>query len=110
MSKVEKFMKTKKYLTKECIDVAKKGMENNWAINKVSTYIMEEYKGIDQYIVLHTVMNHHWKNENREEIVNEMDEHFWKTIERWVNPTINRDEEKFLISATNSVFAIPTKY
>jgi hypothetical protein len=71
---------------------------------------MEEYKGIDQYIVLHTVMNHHWKNENREEIVNEMDEHFWKTIERWVNPTINRDEEKFLISATNSVFAIPTKY
>ena len=110
MSKSEKFMKTKKYLTQECIDIAQKAMENGWAINKVSTYITEEYKGIDQFIVLHTLINHHFKNEGRQEIVNDMEEHFWKTIERWVNPTPQRDEEKFILCAITAVFAIPTKY
>jgi hypothetical protein len=55
-------------------------------------------------------MNHHWTNEEHTEIMEEMDEHFNKTIERWVNPTPQRDEEKFVLSAVTTILAIPSKY
>ena len=110
MSKVEKFLESKDYLNAECVKVAKMGHEINWLTRQIVTYVTENYKGIDQFLVLWTVMNHHWTNEDHKEIMEAMDEHFNQTIERWVNPTPQRDEEKFILSAVTTILAIPTKY
>lgn len=110
MNKVEKFLEEKQYLNEECIKVAKLADENSWLTRKVVTYITENYVGIDQFLVMWVVMNHHWGNEGKEEYSNAMDEHFNETIERWVNPSPQRDEEKFVLSAVTTILAIPTKY
>ena len=110
MNKVETFLESKDYLNAECVKVAKLADENSWLTRKIVTYVTENYKGIDQFLVLWTVMNHHWTNEEHTEIMEEMDEHFNKTIERWVNPTPQRDEEKFVLSAVTTILTIPSKY
>ena len=110
MNKVETFLESKDYLNAECIKVAKMAYEKDWSLFKIFTYVTENYKGIDQFLVLWTVMNHHWTNEEHTEIMEDMDNHFNETIERWVNPTPQRDEEKFLLSAVTTILSIPTKY
>ena len=110
MTNVEKFLESKQYLNEECIKVARMADEKSWLTRKIVTYVTENYVGIDQFIVLWVVMNHHWTNEEHTEIMEAMDEHFNETIERWVNPTPQRDEELFILSAVTTILSIPTKY
>jgi len=110
MDKIETFLESKDYLNAECVKVATMADEKGWLTRHIVLYVTENYKGIDQFLVLWTVMNHHWTNENNQEIVDEMEEHFNKTVERWVNPSPQRDEEKFVLSAVTTILAIPTKY
>lgn len=108
--KIEQFLESKQYLNDECVKVAKLADENSWLTRRVVTYVTENYTGIDQFLVLWVVMNHHWMNEEQDDFVMEMDEHFNKTIERWTTPSEIRDEEIFVSSAINGILMIPTKY
>lgn len=110
MNKVEQFLQSKDYLNAECVKVATLADEKGWLTRKIVTYVTENYQGIDQFLVLWTVMNHHWTNEEDTEIMNAMDEHFNETVERWVNPTPQRDEEKFVLSAVTTILRIPSKF
>jgi hypothetical protein len=110
MTNVEKFLESKQYLNEECIKVARMADEKSWLTRKIVTYVTENYVGIDQFIVLWVVMNHHWTNENRSDITDAMDELFNETIERWVNPSPYRDEDKFIVGAIATILSIPTKY
>ena len=110
MSKVETFLESKDYLNAECIKVATMADEKSWLTRQIVTYVTENYVGIDKFLVLWTVMNHHWTNEERTDIMEAMDELFNETVERWVNPSPYRDEQKFVMAAISTILSIPIKY
>ena len=112
MKKTEKFLQTKQYLTDDCKQIAKMAMDKNWETRHIVFHVTKNYSGIDCYIVLFTLMNHHYTNKGRQEILDDYDAHFWTTIERYIAEPKSDvfDYDKFFVGAIGALISIPTKY
>lgn len=108
--KLQEFINSKSYIKDECMKVIKHAEKNNFQVMDLSMYVMEKYKGIDQFLIHWSLIYSHMQYEGKYSFMEKMDNIYDEVLNEWILNNKNiRDKELFILQANTRILSVPSK-